>query len=38
MTIVNPNNRNETKSDVFLWDKFKSDIIFKWSHYTKIFQ
>ena len=28
MTKVNPNNRNETKSDIFLRDIFKSDIIF----------
>ena len=27
MTKVNLNNGNETKSDVFLWDIFKSDII-----------
>ena len=27
MTKVNPNNRNETKSDIFLWDIFKSDTI-----------
>ena len=28
MTKVNPNNGNETKSDIFHWDIFKSDIIF----------
>ena len=28
MTKVNPNNRNETKSDIFPWDIFKSSIIF----------
>ena len=28
MTKVNPNNENESKSDIFLWDIFKSDIIF----------
>ena len=28
MTKVNPNNGNETKSDTFSWDIFKSDIIF----------
>ena len=28
MTNVNPNNRNETKPDVFQWIKFKSDITF----------
>ena len=27
MTKVNLNNGNETKSDIFLWDIFKSDII-----------
>ena len=27
MTKVNPNNGNETKSDIFPWDIFKSDII-----------
>ena len=25
MTKVNPNNGNETKSDIFLWGIFKSD-------------
>ena len=29
MTTVNPNNENETKSDIFSWDIFKSDIIFQ---------
>ena len=38
MTKVKPNNANETKSDIFLWDIFKSDIIFHWSQNTKIFQ
>ena len=28
MTKVNPNNGNETKSDIFPWDIFKSEIIF----------
>ena len=28
MTEVNPNNGNETKSDIFPWDIFKSDITF----------
>ena len=28
MTKVNPKNGNEIKSDIFLWDIFKSDIIF----------
>ena len=27
MTKVKPNNGNETKSDVFLWDILKSDTI-----------
>ena len=27
MTEVNPNNENQTKSDIFLWDIFKSDTI-----------
>ena len=28
MTKVNPNNGNETKSDIFPWDIFKSDTAF----------
>ena len=28
MTRVNPKNGNETKSDIFLWDILKSDMIF----------
>ena len=28
MTKLNPSNGNETKSDIFLWNIFKSDIIF----------
>ena len=28
MTKVNPNNGNETKSDIFPWDIFKFVIIF----------
>ena len=28
MTKVNLNNRNETKSDIFPWDMFKSDTTF----------
>ena len=28
MTKVNPSNGNETRSDIFQWDIFKSDIIF----------
>ena len=31
MTKVNRNNGNETKSDIFPWDIFKSDVIFHWS-------
>ena len=27
MTKVNTNNENETKSDIFSWDIFKSDVI-----------
>ena len=37
MTKVNPNNVNETTSDM-AWDIFKSDIIFQWSQNTSIFQ
>ena len=28
MTEANPNNANETKSDILPWDIFKSDVIF----------
>ena len=38
MAKVNPNNENETKSDIFSMDIFKSDITFHWAHNTKIFQ
>ena len=38
MTTIDPNNGNETNSDIFLWDIFKSDIIFHWLQITKIFQ
>ena len=31
MTKVKRNNGNETKSDTFPWNIFKSDIIFDWS-------
>ena len=31
MTKVNPNNGIETKSDIFPWNIFKSDMIFYWS-------
>ena len=32
MTKVNPNNGNETKSNIFPWDIFKSDTIFLSKH------
>ena len=38
MTKVKPNNGSETKSDIFPWDIFKSDVMFHWSHNTKRFQ
>ena len=38
VTKVNPNNGNETKSDIYSWAIFKSDIIFCWSQNTKVFQ
>ena len=38
MTKVNPNNGNDTKSDIFSWDIFKSDIVFHMSQNAKIFQ
>ena len=38
MTKVNPNNWNETKSDIFPLDICKFDIIFHWPQNTKIFQ
>ena len=31
MEKVNPKNGIKTKSDIFPWDIFKSDIIFNWS-------
>ena len=31
MAKVNPNNANETKSDIFQLDISKSEIIFDWS-------
>ena len=37
MTKVNPNSGNETKGEIFLWDIFKSDILFYSSQNTKIF-
>ena len=43
MTKVNPNNGNETKSDIFPWDIFKSETIYmffyrKTSKYLNDFQ
>ena len=38
MTKVNRNNGKETKSGIFPWDIFESDIIFHWSQNTNIFQ
>ena len=38
MTKVNLNNGNETKSDIFPWDIFKSDSISFLSKYIKVFQ
>ena len=38
MNEVNPNDGNETKSDIFSWDIFKCDIIFHWLQNTKMFQ
>ena len=37
MTKLNPNNGIVTKSDIFPWDIFKSDIIFHWSLKLKYF-
>ena len=37
MTKVKPNNAKETKSNIFPWDIFKSDIIFDQLQNTKIF-
>ena len=38
MTKVNPHNGNETKSDIFPWDIFKSDTISFLSKNIKVFQ
>ena len=38
MTKVNPDNGNETKSDIFPWDIFKSGTISFLSKYIKVFQ
>ena len=37
MTKVKPNNGNETKSDIFSWDTFKSDTISFLSKILKYF-
>ena len=37
LTTVSSKNGNETKSDIFSWDIFKSDIIFHQSQNTKMF-
>ena len=38
MTKVNKNNRNETKSDIFPWDIFESEVISFLSKSIKVFQ
>ena len=38
MTKVNPNNANETKTAIFPWDIFKSDVIFFFSKNIKVSQ
>ena len=38
MTKVNPNNGNETLSDIFSWHIHKSEIISHWSQNVKMFQ
>ena len=37
MTKVNPNNENETKSDIFPWEILKSGFIFHWLQNIKYF-
>ena len=37
MTKVNPNNGNETKSDIFPWDMFKSDAVSFFHQKYKVF-
>ena len=37
MTKVNPNSRNEAKSDILLWGTFKSDIIYFFYQKVKVF-
>ena len=38
MTKVKPSNGNETKSDIFPWDIFKSDNMSLLSKINKVFQ
>ena len=38
MAKVNPNNGNETKSDIFPWETFKFDTISFLSKNIKVFQ
>ena len=38
LTKVNPNNGNETKSEIFAWDMFKSDVISFLLKCIKVFQ
>ena len=37
MSNMNPSNGNETKSDIFPWNKFKSDVIYFLSKNIKSF-
>ena len=37
MTKMNPNNGNESKSDTFSWDIFKSDILYTGRKTVKYF-
>ena len=38
MTKLNPNNRNESKSDIFPWVIFKISFLFKVFKNIKVFQ
>ena len=38
MIKVNPNNRNETKSEFFPWDIFNSETIYFLSKHIEVFQ
>ena len=38
MTIVNPGNGNETKSDIFYLGRLRSDVIYFLSKIIKVFQ